>query len=307
MACTVDEFGEYLSGERGLSPHTVRAYVSDVQDLVRFARDELGLEDPEANWSALNLRALRRYLGGLQRRGLSRRTTARRIASLRALFDLLERRGEIAGNPAAALTGPRLERRLPRFVYRERIERLLTAPEADVAHPLVLRDRALLEMLYATGLRVGEMARLTVEQITGGDELRVVGKGNRERVVLMGRMARECVQRYLVLARPKLAARARRIEHSGNNALWLNNFGGPLTTRSMARIVRRYAVAAGEGLSVTPHTLRHSFATHMLEGGADLRTIQELLGHRSLSSTQIYAHVTVQRLREAYDRAHPLA
>ncbi len=305
MASSVAEFEEHLARERGLSQHTVRAYVRDVRDFLQFARRELNVAEPEQRWRKLDVRAVRRYLAFLQHRGLARRTVARRMASLRALFDFLVRRGELGANPALLLSGPRLDRPLPRFVYREHIERLLCAPQGS--DPLALRDRALLEMFYATGLRVGEMAALRVDQVGGGDELRVVGKGNRERVVLIGRVARECLERYLREGRPKLAARYERATGRRSDALWLNARGGPLTARSMARIVRKYALAAGVSVQVSPHTLRHTFATHMLEGGADLRTIQELLGHRSLASTQIYAHVTIRRLREAYEKAHPLA
>jgi integrase/recombinase XerC len=299
MRETIEPFAEYLAIDRGLSANTVKAYLSDVVDFAAFA--EADGADDAASVSAATVRA---YIASLYHAGRAKRTIARRLAALRCLFEYLRVRGVLEGNPARFVAGPRLDKSLPRFLYSEHVDGMLAAPEDD---PLGLRDRAILEVLYATGIRVAEAAALTVDACDGTrDEVRVIGKGDRERIVLMGRPAQEAVREYVARGRSALLMEAP-VPDRGTRALWLNFRGGPLTARSMERVVSKYAVSAGAGPGVSPHTLRHTFATHMLENGADLRAIQELLGHASLSTTQVYAHVTLRNLRKAYDQAHPLA
>jgi integrase/recombinase XerC len=229
---------------------------------------------------------------------------ARKYSSLRSLYHYLLARALVTGDPTVGLRAPRQPRKLPRFLYPQDIARLLAAP--DLSTPAGLRDRALLETLYATGLRVSELVSLTTAQVAGVDELRVLGKGSKERVALLGRPAQQSIARYLREGRPllysKRPAQAEEHEH-----LFVNARGGPLTDRSARRIVHRHVLAACAQHDISPHTLRHTFATHLLEAGADLRTVQELLGHVSLTTTQIYTHLTRRRLREVYDQAHPRA
>jgi len=290
-------FAESLA-DRGLSPHTVKAYSSDVREFIGFAA--------QAETGRLaDIGTVRRFVAALHRSGRKRRTVARKLAAIRSFLEYLRARGELTLNPAALVRGPKLDKPLPDFIYSEHIGALMGAPDDS---PAGLRDRALLEVMYATGLRVGELASLTVDQLDGSsDHLRVVGKGSKERLVLVGRCALAAVEAYLARGRPALASRSKTLEDLGRRDLWLNSRGGRLSVRGIERIVRKHALRVGERAQTSPHTLRHSYATHMLENGADLRAIQELLGHSSLSTTQIYAHVTLRNLRDAYDQAHPLA
>jgi integrase/recombinase XerC len=222
---------------------------------------------------------------------------ARKLASLRALFRWLERTERIATDPAASLRTPRRDRPLPKVLSREEIDRLLAAPEGDTI--LARRDRAILETLYSAGLRASELVGLDVENLDlAGGVVRVRGKGRKERLALLGAPATRAVREYLELRRAKGLA---------DPALFLNHRGGRLTARSVQRVLERTLIAAGLAGRATPHTLRHSFATHLLDAGADLRAVQEFLGHASLSTTQIYTHVTTEKLKEIYDRAHPRA
>jgi len=289
----VAPYAKHLAAGRGLSSHTVEAYVRDVCEFLSFA---------ETEGRTVDVVSVKCFVAGLYRAGRRKRTIARKLASLRSFFEYLRARGELELNPAALVSGPRLDKRLPSFIYSERMESVLLAPDDS---PAGLRDRAILEMLYATGMRVSELWALRVgDCCEDTDELRVVGKGDKERVVLVGRCAREALREYLTRGRPVLAEEA---GGAREDALWLNPQGGRLSVRGIQRLVRRYALGAGEGGKASPHVFRHSFATHMLENGADLRAIQELLGHSALSTTQVYAHVTLRALRQAYDQAHPLA
>lgn len=224
------------------------------------------------------------------------------MAGVRSLIRFLAREGTLAPGIDRLVRTPKLDRRLPRFVREQDVAELLERPSAET--PTGLRDRALLEVLYASGMRIGECLSLEAGDVAEGRaRLRVTGKGGKQRIVFLGEPAIGAVARYLTEARPRLAAR------SGDSgaALWLGARGGRLSDREARRIVRRAALGSGAGPRVHPHMLRHSFATHMLAHGADLRTIQELLGHARLSTTEIYTHVSPERLRDVYDRAHPLA
>jgi len=282
--------------ERNYSPHTLRAYGADVAEFLHgfLAREGVSLE------SVTHL-VLRRYLAALRSRRLGRRTLARKLASLRAFFRFLCREGILRANPAAALRMPKAERRLPQVLTCEEVARLLEAPPGDGLAGL--RDRALLELLYSTGARVSEVVSLDVRDVDlPARMVRVMGKRGKERFCPLGRPAAEALQDYL-FARGISTVSAPRCEEP----LFLSRRRTRLTTRSVHRILIRRLAQTGLSTRATPHTLRHSFATHLLDRGADLRSVQELLGHAGLSSTQIYTHLTVQRLRQVYQRAHPRA
>jgi len=298
MQAEIAAFLEHLAAVRSVSAHTVHAYGVDLRQFAAFATGR-GIRE----WAQVNPGLLRRFLADLAAREYARTSIARKASALRALCRWLHRGGRLATNPAVGLSAPRLPKRLPHFLYPEEMNHLLASP--DPATPLGLRDRAVLEVLYATGLRVSELAALRTGQVARGEmELRVRGKGDKERLVLLGRKAREAIHEYLAAGRPHLAARA---GEKAGDALFLNRAGTPLTDRSVRRLVHRHVLAACARHGITPHALRHTFATHLLEAGADLRTVQELLGHASLATTQIYTHVTAERLREVYNQAHPRA
>lgn len=289
MDAAVGSFLEYLGVERGASPHTLRSYTADLTEFTRFLA-EGGIEGlPDAD-----TRAVRAYVARLYQRRLSKATIARKLAAVRSCFRFLARRGALPANPARQVRSPRLGRRLPSFLPVDEATVLLNAPPEPSAAGA--RDRAMLELLYASGLRVAEGCGLDLDDLDEARRtVRVVGKGDKERVVPVGETALEALAAYL-------AIRGRQ-----RGPLFLNARGGRLTSRSAHRIVRARARQAGISQRVTPHTLRHSFATHMLGAGADLRLIQELLGHSRLSTTQRYTHVSPEHLMRVYDRAHPRA
>jgi integrase/recombinase XerC len=265
------------------------------------------------SWTAPDRATVRAYLGTLARRGLSASTVGGRLAAIRSLYRHAARQGWIASDPVAGVRSPKRPGRLPRVLSVAGAARLVEAPTRLSRHgqrrrnPVLAdaaarRDAALLELLYATGMRISELASLTMDRLDlGRRRLRVIGKGSKERELLFGEPAGRAVRAYLASGRPTLAARAGRL----NAALFLNSSGGPLTARGARMVVERWVTASGTAASTSPHTLRHSFATHLLEGGADLRTVQELLGHASLATTQIYTHLSDASLRESYRSAHP--
>jgi integrase/recombinase XerC len=280
--------------ERQASPHTMRSYEDDLALFCRFL-DESVAEgaDPAVADSV----RLRRYSAWLNGQGYAASTIARRLASLRSFFKYLRRQGAVAADPASALRNPRQPRRLPRLLTVDDVIRLLDS--IPVETPLGYRDRAMLETLYGGGLRVSELVGLDVPDVDFEQGLlRVRGKGRRERLCPVGPMAVRWINGYLRLRRPK---------RSPEPALFLNRYGTRLTTRSVGRLMDDHLVRAGLADAASPHTLRHSFATHLLDRGADLRSVQELLGHRNLTTTQIYTHVTRERLLDVYHDAHPRA
>ena len=287
-AGAVSAFLDYLAVERGASPHTLRNYAADLAALTEFLAGEgSSLVDADT-------RVLRAYVARMHQRRLSKATIARRVASARSCFRFLARRGMVGRNPARQIRTPRQGRRLPSFLPKDESKALLDRPlgttDAD------RRDHALLELLYATGIRVAECCGLDGDDLDRSrGTVRVLGKGDRERVVPVGDAALAAVDRYLAGRR------------STSGPLFTNRLGGRLSTRSARRIVGRRARQSGLDRRVTPHTLRHTFATHMLGEGADLRLIQELLGHRRLSTTQRYTHVSPEQLMKVYDAAHPRA
>lgn len=290
----VDEFLRQLHIVRHASPNTLRAYARDLADFLSF----LGMEGIN-DWRQVTVVTLRRFLNHLFAQGYERRTIARKLSAVRALFRFLARMGRIAANPAAELRQPRLPQKLPTVLDETQADALLSAP--DPKTPRGIRDRALLELLYAAGLRVSELANLTVRDVDFAEGLvRVKGKGDKERFVPLHDEALHWLHRYLQESRPQFLRRAKKV----TDALFVSQKGTPLTVRQIHRLVTGYASKA-LGLKVSPHALRHSFATHLLEGGADLRAIQELLGHASLAATQIYTRLSRSHLRRIYEKAHP--
>lgn len=279
--------------ERGLAAHSVSSYRNDLKTFGAWLAGK-GLDAPGCERADL-----RRYISELRGRGLSARSTARALAAIRGLYRYLLERNETRQDPTLELETPRLMRALPYFLSSEEVEALLGAP--DVARPLGLRDRAMLETIYATGVRVSELVGLKVGQLRlDPGYLRVWGKGNKERIVPVGSSAVEWLERYLGAARPKLDKR-----HS--EMLFLSNRGEGMTRQMFWILIKRYGTQAGIATHLSPHVMRHSFATHLLEHGADLRAVQAMLGHSDISTTEIYTHITRERLRQLYDRAHPRA
>jgi len=301
MDALIDAFLTEMRDARGAAPTTIRGYAADLQQCAAFLRQQ-GLAE---SWSAVRPAHVRRYLAHLHGREFARASISRKLSSLRALYRYLRARDLAPSDPTVGITAPRLRRPLPKFLYQGDIDKLLAAPDGET--PLGIRDRALLETLYATGLRVAELVSLTADQARGASELLIVGKGSKERVALLGRPAQAAIASYLDEARPHLLAKRPPEDREKERKLFLNARGGPLTDRSARRVVHKHVLRACAQHGIGPHALRHSFATHLLENGADLRAVQELLGHASLSTTQIYTHVTRRRLREVYDQAHPRA
>lgn len=296
---TLDDFVGYLGAERGRTDNTVRAYVADVTKLLEFAVehgiDELGLVD---------LSLLRAWLKNMVDGGASRSTMARRAAAARTFFAWCRRCGLIETNPAVRLKAPKPADHLPQVLRADQAGELMEAAgdAAADAEPDHLRNRALLELLYATGIRVSELVGLDIDDVDADrNTVRVLGKGNKERVVPFGAPAATAVDDWLRRGRPALSG-----PHSGP-ALFLGVRGRRLDPRQVRRVLDRLLAGLAEPVRLSPHGLRHSAATHLLDGGADLRTVQELLGHSSLATTQIYTHVSTERLKSSYRQAHPRA
>jgi len=304
LARSVDGFLAYLSDERRFSPRTIEAYRSDLERFARFWSEEFANvpagKTPLAKVDTLSIRS---HLASLHRGELSNRSLSRHLSTLRSFFRWACREGHIEKNPAKGLPQPRTARTLPRaLTLADTLQLLDTSDEGNLPE----REVALFELLYATGLRVSEAAGLDLADLDLESRLvRVTGKGNRERIVPFGDSAADALREYLPV-RSALTARSRH-DDDEEEPLFVNARGGRLTTRSMARLLKRRLRAAGLPTGISPHALRHTFATHLLQAGADLRAIQELLGHASLSTTQKYTHLDAARLSEVYRKAHPRA
>lgn len=291
------EFLTHLGLEKNASDKTVKSYREDLTQALAFARDRLkkGHVDPD-DWTT---RLLRAFVSWLHEQSYAKSTIARRLAAVRSFGKFLCRQGVLSANPAKGLRGPRQEKKLPHFLTVADVQKLLTAPpDTDWAGR---RDRAILETLYSAGVRVSELVGLDLADADLNDGVVTVrGKGKKERLALLGPAAVAAVNLWL-------PDRAAIVERTGKDtpAIYLNKDGGRLTTRSVGRLLAKYLQQAGLDPRTSPHTLRHSFATHMLDAGADIRGVQELLGHKSLHTTQVYTHVTTQRLQQSYHKAHP--
>jgi integrase/recombinase XerC len=294
-----DAFSQYLSGERAMSAHTLRAYLGDLRSLLAHAASEgaTRLED-------LELGTLRRWLGAQSQSGVARSTLARRAATARAFTAWALREERIDSDPSLRLKAPKRERTLPGVLQSQQLRRLLTTLEEAAAggEPLPVRNRAIVELLYATGVRVGELAGLDIDDLDPDRRtLRVIGKGNKERTVPYGVPAALALDDWLRRGRPLL------VRDTSGPALFLGSRGSRVDQRQVRELVNKLLEALGDTSASGPHALRHSAATHLLDGGADLRAVQEILGHSSLATTQIYTHVSVDRLRNSYQQAHPRA
>ncbi len=282
----------YLTVEKGMAINTRDAYHRDLQKYFRFLKDK---NIPLQNISRTNLQD---YLIFLKKNGLSSRTLARNLATLKGFHRFLVKEGILSLDPTADFESPRIGMKLPRVLTLNEVEKLLTLP--DESNSLGIRDRAMLELLYATGIRVSELISLKISDIhLEGAYLRCRGKGSKERIIPLGSVAREKISQYLNTARKYL------INENFHFFLFVNRQGKPLTRQGFWKIIRAYAWKAGISLPVSPHVLRHSFATHLLERGADLRSVQEMLGHASISTTQIYTHLGQEHLKEIHRRFHP--
>ena len=292
----VDGFLDYLRAERDASPLTIRNYSADI---AAFAAWFEGKYKQSCAWVPVDSFHLRGYLVHLTERQFDRATIHLKMSALRSFFKWLVRTERVKLNPLVGLTLPKKARKLPKFLTIQQVEALLEAPlKEDAKNKLAAwRDKAILETLYSAGLRIHELVQLNDDDVDVlGEVVRVRGKGKKERLAALGGPAIETLQKYLDV-------RAR----SARGPLFVNRFGGRMTARSMQRMLKKYLIAAGLDPSLTPHKLRHSFATHMLDAGADLRSVQELLGHANLSTTQIYTHITPERLKKVYEKAHPRA
>lgn len=297
-----DAFLRYLTDVRQLSPRTAEAYAQDVNQFVDFLAGRWG-DERAYDWVDVDYRIIRAFLADLSRQHYAKSSIARKLAALRALFRFLLQEGAVTANPAKLAPTPKQDERLPEYLYADEMEALLSTP--DEATALGQRDRAILELLYATGVRVSELVAMDVSEINFEERsIRVIGKGNRERVVLMGERAAQALRRYLADGRELLL---RAGTSPDREAVFLNKAGGRLSVRGVQQRVSKHVLEAAASSRITPHALRHSFATHMLDGGADLRSIQVLLGHASLSTVGIYTHVTTERMKQVYRAAHPLA
>ncbi len=285
---------------KNYSEHTLVNYTVDISQFVEFLRTK------DINcWKQVNTMVLREYLFCLNEKNLERTTILRKIASLRSFFKYLTQQEVIESNPLLYLKNPKKYQKLPQFMYIREIEKLLSIPDSS---PQGLRDRAILEVLYGAGVRVSELTGLNLESLDlKRGYIRVMGKGSKERISFLGRTGCQALNNYLKKGRPFFLSRGEQKNTPVTRAVFLNKYGGRLSDRSIRRILNKYIEKAAIDRKVSPHTLRHSFATHLLEGGADLRAVQEMLGHASISTTQIYTHLDREKIRRAYDRAHPRA
>jgi len=291
----IHEFINYLSVERGLAVNTLESYGRDLRQYSQYLQT-----DDDSTLDSVSRGTILNYLLHLQTQGKATATIARRLAALKAFYQFLVREKMIKNDPTANLESPKLEKRLPKVLTVAEVERLLAQPNG--AEPAGIRDRAMLELLYATGLRVSELVSLDIVDVnleTG--YIKCSGKGSKERIVPLGSLAILSCREYLSHGRGRL------VKDQMEKSLFVNHHGHRLTRQGFWKIVKRYADDARIDKEITPHTLRHSFATHLLENGADLRSVQEMLGHADISTTQIYTHVTKGRLKEVYARAHPRA
>ncbi|TNC22529.1 tyrosine recombinase XerC [Amycolatopsis alkalitolerans] len=303
----LDDFERHLRLERGLSAHTVRAYVGDMISLLGFLHRDHGADDDREALAGLDVASLRAWLADQRGGGAGRTTLARRSASARTFTAWARRQGAIGADPGARLVSPRTHRTLPAVLRHDETGEVLRAAGAGAAEldPEALRDHAVLELLYATGVRVSELCSLDVDDVDFGSRVvRVFGKGGKERVVPFGVPAGHALRSWLDSGRPAMAARPGK---GGSSALFLGVRGGRLDPRAVRRVVHDAVGSVPGAADIGPHGLRHTAATHLLEGGADLRSVQELLGHATLATTQLYTHVTVERLKAIHDRAHPRA
>lgn len=292
---SLSNFLNFLITQKNFSKHTKSNYARDIRQFYKFS-EEKNIQD----LSSITSFHARLFLAYLEKCSFKRKSVARKIAALRSFWKFLVREKELKTNPWKYINTPKLDKKLPSFLYPEETKTLLE--NFDMQKIQSIRDKAILELLYASGARISEISSLNLNDIDlSNGEIKVLGKGNKERIVLIGKEAIKSLENYLNNLRPKL------LKNIKNNALFINRLGQRLNIRTIQRVIKIQSLKTGLNKKITPHTLRHSFATDMLNGGADLRIVQELLGHQSLSTTQIYTHLTRERLKKIYDKTHPRA
>ena len=297
----IKSFLNYLTVEKGFSENTRAAYQNDLTQLAGFVEEEAARGGIIPSWANFSRQGCLSYLLNLKERGYAPTTAARKVAATKSFFNFLLAEGIIKNNPTENISSPRVGKPLPDAISISQVRQLLDQP-AKMTTPEARRDGAMLELLYASGMRVSELVSLNLGDVdTEGGYVRCFGKGNKERLIPIHPQAVQAIKEYIAKTRPQL------LQSDTELALFLNRRGDRLTRQGLWQKLKDYAKSAGLGKVVTPHTLRHSFATHMLSGGADLRSVQELLGHANISTTQIYTHLTSEHLRRSYDRAHPRA
>lgn len=300
MYTYLDNFIIFLKVEKNASPRTIESYQTDIWQFIDFMAKAFEIPGEGVTPQQVDHLLVREYLASMHKKGMSRTTIARKLAGVRSFFRYLCREEIVPTNPLSKVSTPKLEKRLPEFLYQDEAKSLVEAPDAEL--PAGLRDRAILEVLYSCGLRVSELVGLKNDDLDlSMGYVRVMGKGAKERIVPIGAYAVTAVERYLAGGRPALNKK------QGIKALFLNKYGETLSVRSVRNIVDKYVKQVSIKRKISPHTLRHSFATHLMDGGADLRSVQELLGHVKMSTTQIYTHVTKEKLRAVYEQNHPRA
>ncbi len=297
----IARFLTYLSVEKGFSDNTLAAYRNDLQnDLLQFAEKEMNKRGNMPSWMGFNRQDIISYLLHLKERGYAATTQARKIAAAKSFFGFLVKEGRLKVSPTENIGAPNVGRPLPKPITVNQIRRLLEQP-AGQNTPEGKRDCAMLELLYASGMRVSELTSLNIDDVLADGYVRCFGKGHKERIIPVHQRALDAVDDYLKNGRPQLT------QDHNEKGLFLNRRGDRLTRQGFWQILKGYAKQADLGSEITPHTLRHSFATHMLSGGADLRSVQELLGHANISTTQVYTHLTTEHVRRTYDKSHPRA
>ena len=301
MYAYIDSFLFHMQAEKNCSVRTFESYQNDLFHGIDFFASVLNKKPEEVAPADITHRLMRNYLGFMKEKGYAKSTIARRLSAWRSYYKYLGREKIVETDPLAKVKTPKRDRKLPKFLLLSYMLKLLESP--DVTTPLGIRDRAILEMLYGTGMRISELVNLNQSDVYNEDGyVRVLGKGGKERIVPMGEFSCKAIMEYVHKGRPLL-------ESSKNNekGLFINRYGERLSARGIRKLIDKYAASAGINKNIFPHMLRHSFATHMLDAGADLRSIQEMLGHAKLSTTQVYTHVTLERLVNVYDKSHPRA
>ncbi len=296
----INRFLTYLAVEKGFSDNTLAAYRNDLSQLAEFVEEDAAKGSLIPSWANFSRQGMLSYLLNLKERNYAATTQARKVAAAKSFFSFMVSEGNLRDNPTENVSSPNVGRSLPKPISYPQAMQLLEQP-SKLSTPEAKRDTAMLHLLYASGIRVSELVSLNLDDIVDGGYIRCFGKGHKERLIPIHQRASSVVAEYVKEARPNPA------HNSDEKALFLNRRGERLTRQGFWQILKGYAKAAGLDVAITPHTLRHSFATHMLSGGADLRLVQELLGHANISTTQVYTHLTSEHVRRAYEKAHPRA
>ncbi len=297
----IESFLNYLTVEKGFSKNTIDAYRNDLFAMAEFAEREMGKRSVMPSWDSFSRQDMLAYMLDLKERNYANTTLARKVAAAKSFFAFMMAEGKIKKNPMENITSPKVGKSLPDAISIAQVRQLMEQPAKTEATE-AKRDRAMLELLYASGMRASELVSLNVNDVNTSEcTVRCFGKGNKERLVPVYPQAAKVVEEYVKQARPRL------VHNDTEQALFVNQRGERLTRQGLWQILKAYAKSAGLGKQITPHTLRHSFATHMLSGGADLRSVQEMLGHANISTTQIYTHLSSEHIRRTYDKAHPRA